>query len=78
MKTPAVLVTVTGLFLLIVVITWLSLSRNDDTIQPGLPVQTTGQADIGEQRIILNDGQTIVTCLAFPNNAVSCDWPPQR
>jgi hypothetical protein len=78
MKTNTGVTILVGLFLLVVVIIWFASTATPATIQPALPVQTTGQANVGEQRIVLNDGQTIVTCLTFPNNGVSCHWPGQR
>jgi len=75
MKTNTGLTILMGLFLLVVTIIWFASTATPATIQPALPVQTTGQANVGEQRIVLHDGQTIVTCLTFPTSAVSCDWP---
>ena len=39
------------------------------------PSQTVRQANVGEQRITLTDGRTVL-CLTFDNpRLVTCDWP---
>lgn len=75
MKSTPTTTILMGLFILVVVIVWFAVTAAPLPEQPSLPVQTISQANVGEQRIMLHDGQTIVTCLTFPNTGVSCNWP---
>lgn len=67
-----------GFFVVLgIIIIVLALGSNQ-RVGERIPAQSAHQADVGEQRITLADGRTVL-CLTFNNpRAVVCDWASAR